>query len=331
MMNLKKIVVGCAGLLLLAGCERVLHFEDGGTRLRGLVVNAIAATDTLFAVSVSQAYLFKEVPALLYFDYWRYSMCPDSFYYDKAVRSDAEVELTVNGQERYILRYDEIHRNYVSDYTPRSGDRLELCVRAGEEEEAEEVTAETVVPASRKLEVLGCEKFYDKNWYSSSGELMDFSTDTVARITLRLTDPKGGDYYRLKVRSSSNPAPNDSWPVWRYSDIYTSGDIIFMDQQLEKAFGGWPAHFSNVFDDHLFDGKEYTFTVETRLRWGESPHAVIELQSITRDLYYYLKSAMLYRITDEDSYTESILIHSNVNNGWGILGGLGTQKQIVWF
>lgn len=119
--------------------------------------------------------------------------------------------------------------------------------------------------------------------------------------------------------------------ILQYSDIYTSSDVIFMDEQLTQSYGGWAAHFSNIFDDHLFDDKEYTFSVETHLRYGECPHEVIGLQPIKRDLCYYLKSMMVYRITDQDAYTEAIQIYCNINNGWGILGGLSTEKHIVYF
>ena len=43
----------------------------------------------------------------------------------------------------------------------------------------------------------------------------------------------------------------------------------------------------------------------------------IELQSITPDFYHYLNSVWIYRITDRDAYSETVLIHSNVDNGWG--------------
>ncbi|MCI6212860.1 DUF4249 domain-containing protein [Bacteroides heparinolyticus] len=329
-MGIRKIAKVCLSILiLLTGCEQVMDVEEGIGHGQGLMLNALAATDTVFTASVSRTFLFTEVPALSYLDYWEYAMHPDSFYYRDAMCSEAQVELSVNGKERYAMRYDAERYNYVSDYMPRSGDRLTLRVRV---DGMDEVSAQTVIPASQRLEVVGCEKFYAGK-YSTSGDLIDLAKDTIARITLRLIDPKSEtNYYRLKVRSIAydKPANDDSQIIFMYSDIYTSGDVIFMDERLSESYGGWPAYFSNVFDDHLFDGKEYTFSIETRLRFGERPHVVIELQSITRDLYYYLKSVMLYRIIFQDAYTEAVQIHSNVSNGWGILGAIGTEKHVLW-
>lgn len=116
-----------------------------------------------------------------------------------------------------------------------------------------------------------------------------------------------------------------------HNDIFSSADIIFKDEQLTKENRGWPAYFSNVFSDQLFNGREYEFTVESRLRKGTagSNYVVVELQSITGDLYSYLKSVMLYRITPQDSYTEPIMIYSNIEGGWGIFGGVSTDRHII--
>lgn len=328
-MDFRKLMAGCMVVLLTSGCEHVIEFQGDDSMLQGITVNALAIADTVFTAAVSRAYLFTEVPALDYMDYWEYESHPDAFYEKEAVLAGAEVELTVNGQDRYSMHYDPLHYNFISSYMPRNGDHLSLRVKA---EDMEPVSAETFVPAARRLEILNCEKFYEKG-HISSGSLSDMSQDTVARITLRLADPGNErNYYRLKVRSIAYDERADgSGEILQYSDIYTSSDVIFMDEQLTKEYGGWPAHFSNVFDDHLFDGKEYTFSVETRLRLGKNPHAVIELQSITRDLYYYLKSVMLYRVTDQDAYTEAVQIYCNVNNGWGIFGGMGMEKHIISF
>ena len=326
-MNFRTLMIGCMSVLIVWGCEHVIDFQEDDSKLQGITINALAVTDTVFTASISRAYLFTEVPALNYMDYWEYETRPDPFYEKEAVMSEAEVELTVNGQEKYTMRYTPLHFNYTSDYIPKSGDHIALRVKA---DGLEPAFAETVVPGIQQLEVLSCEKYYEKG-HTSSGSLSDMSQDTVAHITFRITDPGNeSNYYRLKVRSIAyDKRADDSEEILQYSDIYSSSDVIFMNEQLTKSYGGWAAYFSNVFDDHLFNGQKYTFSIETRLRLGEHPHAVIELQSITRDLYYYLKSIMLYRITDQDAYTEAIQIHCNINNGWGILGGMETEKQII--
>jgi hypothetical protein len=326
-MKLKNIGIGCLVILLFAECEHVMDFNENATTA-GIVINALATPDTVFTASISRSYLFTDVPAIDYPDYWDYALHPDSFYYNNAVLSKAEVELTVNKKNKYAMTFDAKHHNYTSNYSPQAGDYIVVNVK---DSDMQTVSAETTVPGTQQLEIVNYEKYYDKASVLSNS-LSDMAKDTVVRITLRLTDPANeNNYYRLKVRSIGEDKNTDGTPSFRFSDIYTSSDIIFMDERLTKSYGGWPAHFSNVFDDHLFNGKKYTFTVETRMRFGNNPHAVIELQSITKDFYYYLRSVMLYRVTDQDSYSEAIQIYSNVNSGWGILGGLNAEKHVVDF
>ena len=42
-------------------------------------------------------------------------------------------------------------------------------------------------------------------------------------------------------------------------------------------------------------------------------------------------SVWIYRITDRDAYSETVLIHSNVDNGWGIVGALATERHTIRF
>ena len=72
-------------------------------------------------------------------------------------------------------------------------------------------------------------------------------------------------------------------------------------------------------------------TIESRLRQGTSRRIEVELQSLTRDFYYYVKSCELYRITEQDDYSEPIQIHSNVTDGWGIFGGTASDGFVLHF
>ncbi|MBQ2563177.1 MAG: DUF4249 family protein, partial [Muribaculaceae bacterium] len=96
-------------------------------------------------------------------------------------------------------------------------------------------------------------------------------------------------------------------------------------------FSDWEAGFSNVFDDHLFNGENYTFTVETRKRYGDNAHVELELQSLSRDMYYFLKSYLLFRISTDDVYMTPVGLHSNIANGWGIFGTLSYDTHVIYY
>lgn len=242
---------------------------------------------------------------------------------------DADVFLTVNGNYHGQMVYDEFTYTYKSSYVPKEGDKL--CMRV-ETDSFPAAESEIHIPYGRKMQLVSWEKVYSSNKDRVvEDQMYDYmGQDTVVRITLRIMDPEVvQDYYRLKVRGYALSSYSDGSVAYIHNDIYTSADIIFKDEQLNKGYRGWPAYFSNVFPDQLFNGKEYEFTVESRLRKGDAGtnYIVVELQSITKELYYYLKSAMLYRITDQDAYTEPIMIYSNIDDGWGILGGVSSCRQ----
>lgn len=326
-MRIKQIVLTLLLAPLLCGCEHIIDFNDSGEKYDYICANALAVPGHEFTVSVSRTSLFTDVPPLSgYKDFLAMLRGQASISdIEDFLLPKAEVKLTVNGQQEYALHYDEERGTFSCPYMPTEGDALSLHVEADGYPAAQ---SETVIPQSQRLEVLGSEKYYSKrDWASSS--MSDLAADTLMRLTLRINDPAGErNYYRLKVRSVGEDI---GYEGWTYSDIYSSSDAIFMDDDLTEAFGGWPARFSNVFDDRLFDGQAYTLTVESRMRLATTTYVVVELQSLTPDLYRYLKSFMRYRIMEQDAYTESVQIYSNVSGGWGIVGGLAGDRHVVPF
>ncbi len=308
-----------SSILFLTSCEKIIEFEGEITNPK-ITVNAVATPDTVFVAGISRELFFTDV---IPEKSWE-SLYPDF------VLEDAEATITVNGRDIYTMQYNPENLNYVSTYIPAEGDEILMNVSAPD---LEPVQSRVVVPVKGELEILKKEVLYSEN-YIVFDDWMDIAAlDTIMRITAKITDPPGeSNYYRLKVRSIGYFLDTSSGDDgYRMSDVFSSADVIFKDERLVKRYWGWPAGFSNVFDDHLFDGKEYTFTIESRMRWGSDQHVVVEFQSITRELYNYLKSVMLYRITDQDSYTESIQIYSNVNGGYGILGAVNGEKHVLYF
>ena len=204
-------------------------------------------------------------------------------------------------------------------------------------------------------------------WNGTDWQYLSGDIDTVAYVTLKLHDiPGAKSYYRLIVSTlswyhlyrgdhwdwappndSSNPFPsddpNDGWLegggfieippwgpfVWHKNDIYRSEDVLFRDDRLVRGFSGWRARFSNVFDDRLFADGEYIVEVETPIMRGSDRKLRVELQSLSGDYYQFWRSWMVYRITADDDFAESIYIHSNVNNGFGIIGAVNSDVHLM--
>jgi len=322
-------------LLSMAGCEKIIEFDQGNILIDGITINALAVSDTVFTASISKAFPFYSMKALEGDVFWIYDGSLEGqyeqLYKDSALIKDAIVQLSVNDTQQYKMTYDSDTYTYKSTYIPKGGDRLMMSVESIDFPIAK---SEIQIPHSQKIEIISYEKTYSpNNDRIVEGDMFDYmGQDTIARITLKIYDPaQSQNFYRLKVRGYALSYYDNGDLAYMHNDIYTSEDAIFKDVQLDKGYRGWPAYFSNVFSDQLFNGKEYEFTVESRLRKGDpgTNHMVVELQSITKELYYYLKSTMLYRITPQDAYTEPILIYSNIENGWGILGGVNTDRHVI--
>ena len=249
---------------------------------------------------------------------------------------------------------------YESDYIPKEGDKISLYAEGyadSTKTSYEKVSSKVVIPKKPKVDILDVEYEYrdfDYEWNGMGHVAMLGEIDTIVRIKLKLYDNLAEhNYYRLKVRTYSwyhkergyrwdwTPQigffpdgdyveiPPSGPYVWHLNDIYQSDDILFRDERLVRGFSAWAPKFSNVFDDRQFKGGEYIVEVETRLCRGVDRKLRIEFQSLTSDYYRYLKSFELYRITSDDDFAENIYIHSNVNNGFGIVAGINSDVHMM--
>ena len=333
---------------LFCSCEKTLPFETQEQIGNELVLNSAVVADTTLTVTVSRAFPLSKIPLWEHYTFWQMETSEDTLDYKWAVIDDAKVEATVNGERRYGFIYDEKNLYYKSDYIPKEGDRIEINVHSDLYGDS---GASVTVPMKQSIEIIDHKVLLDNSFNGVLDESTDTydscTTDTVMHITCSIHDPSGPNYYRLMVRSIGNQRLNSkealahaesmgvdisrSDGLFR-SDIFFSDDPVFIDHSLPEAYGGWPAYFSNVFDDHLFDGQSLTFSVRIRERmYVNNPRVYVELQSLSRDFYYYLKSIQLYRIFQHSDYSEPIQIYSNVENGWGIIGGLSGYRQVVPF
>ena len=308
-------------LILLSACEKTLEFNDEITDPK-LTIGALANTDTTFMVYLYQSAFFLDVQS--------FTLAP----FD--LPSQATVQLSVNGAAFYNIPLDVSENIFISDYRPSINDRLSLTVSC---EGFETITTQTTVVERPLFEIIDHYIFYSKSpeKMMSDGLMhpIDFwGTDSVMNISCRITDPGNmKNFYRLSVRSIGSgkeiPLGADDWALAK--DIFSSDDILFIDKNVSTSINGWPEHFSNVFDDSLFDGKEYSFTVESRQRDAEYTWVEIELQHVSEDFYKYLKSIELAQCSANDIYAEPVNIFSNVENGYGILGSLSGSKYCILF
>lgn len=343
-------------LSLVAGlqqaCESTLPLDDlSKQETEGIAVSALLNPDSTFHAYVTRAYLYTDKPLFTYyvnedvnehfFEEYYEGLKRGELYGDvdshttanfkASALADAKVELLVNGEKSFRMQYDTAALCFRSDYIPAAGDRVRLQVT---DSNGQTTVAESEVPQAQKLEVLSMER--EERALDRDGLKEYKYLGYVVKFKLRLTDPDNEkNYYRLKVRGASE-GTIALMQGYRYvNDYYMSDDLIFRDERLTQEWAGWDAYFSDVFDDSLFDGKQYTFNIEAYALGKDkpeiSPNYIIELQSLSEDYYLYLKSMMLYRVSASDVFSEGIYIHSNNEGGWGILGAQhGEEHILLW-
>ena len=329
---IKKLITYIVLLALLCACEETIPFNESVQN--EINIFALAVTGQNFKAYISHNLPIDQGPNFYYLDYSSFCDETETFFKEELVMENANAIIRVNGSASYPLTFNQSELYYRCDYIPNEGDVIEIQVRA---EGYPEASAQTKVNKSLELSDLQYSVYYDEaaskeehEWMKRFSDYDVYGADSVMAISFSFQDPAGAkNYYRLKVRSVGEYLGFLNDTCYCVSDVFTSTDPIFHDSQLIKGYGSWEPYFSNVFDDHLIDGDQYTVNVHSRKRAESPSYTIIELQSISRDLYYFLKSMQLYRISTDDVYSTPIGIYGNIDNGWGIFGSVSKNTYVI--
>lgn len=324
--------------IVLIGCERVIPFAQHDTESK-LIISALASPDTTISIFLNKSIFFLNDSITS--DIWE-SKPPFCV-------QDADITLCVNKSKKYTMHFDLKEKMYISNYRPKIGDSISIEVIHNN---FEKVTSNTTIKSMAKFEIESYYHYYNKSTESGCEQVYNNGepcTDTLMSINCKINDPKGEkNYYRLQVRSTEGQVMGKAPKNERAysSNLFYSDNIIFYDKNRSSSIEGFPSYFSNVFDDSLFDGKEYQFNVKARqlnsyyntyyfpgepipdslCTWIE-----INLQHISKDLYTYLKNMESIACAENDIYAEPISVHTNIQNGYGIFGSLTSKKYILEF
>lgn len=345
--------------VLFSACEKEVEFDSPDAEMTtNLALNAIAVEGEPLRVYLNHTYPVGKEPKMNIG--YQYAFTGDDAemdyqseqYYKRTAILNADVQAVVNGNQTFSMTLANDSMGYLCDYRPKANDHIE--VKAGG------VYVETTIPSKPQIEVLRHEVL-GNNPYKQMG-MLSYDTDTIMRITCRINDAGSGQYFRLRVRGerkiivSTNEWSDgvivdhhNDFEFLLMQDIYFSDDELFVDNRLSTGFGGWPENFSNVFGNTLISGTGRTFTIDSPKPsaniglydpWTENmkklldepdvpARVMVELQAISPELYRYLKSVELYRVTESDAFSEPVQIYSNVQNGWGIFGSLSSDRVFI--
>jgi Domain of unknown function (DUF4249) len=81
--------------------------------------------------------------------------------------------------------------------------------------------------------------------------------------------------------------------------------------------------------DETFNGKNITLTANFDQYGGSYSHYALEVTSLSKSTYRYLKSVSLQQNTNGDPFAEASIVYSNITNGFGIVGAANKKISFV--
>ena len=331
-----QILTGLLVVILCTSCEKDIEFT-GETEEPMLVINSFITPDSVITANITKSKFFLDEN-------------DDSGNFITV--ENAEVRIYVNDVFKEKMSYVS-NGNYKASFAPIIGETIKLEASAPGLNTA---WCETKMEDAAQIIVLDSTSKTMESYPIDNGNYYNVSEaeaeDTIGYdykirydFSLHFKDQESGqNYYRLLVKlvTTYDGNQNSENYDFDFTDIVSGENADSEDNFSNESI--YPNTY-HVFSDELFNGKEYPlkFSATTeQLEYfpeyasimGSQPtlKIVVELQSISKSYYLYLKSRPSCDM--EDIFAEPIQIHSNVHDGIGILGSYtscGTKELTLSF
>jgi len=252
---------------------------------------------------------------------------------------NAEVKLFVDGELSEILTYREPLPNpydygnsqsylskYISTQFPEAGKEYSIEV---ELDGMKKVRGSTLLPQIVPLIRIDTQRVIISEY--------DYSYPSLKTKLVFKDPPETENFYRIAIRQASGYYPGDRFlpydpeiPVLisRYNvNWLDSDDPLLFPREEEGLFDNFEGNEYLIFNDEKISGKEYELKFNLSFDglipdpdYYEFFHYEIQLQSISKELYYFLRSSASQRYNDGDLFIEPVIIFSNITNGLGVFG-----------
>lgn len=311
-------------------CEKDIEFKGDVTDPM-LVMNALLTPDSVVSLHLSQSrFVLGEIAPFNYVD-------------------NAKVSLFVNGELKEQLSHIE-NGIYKGSYFPKTGDEIKIEITG---DQFNKLTSRAVIPGKPHVAVTDSTVTIREEEYTNP-----YQSNTVTKFTsrnlqlqLKLTDPAHEENYYY-VNASQYLFDEGLLISERKLDIKLSevlkNNISDSGNLFQDLFGdeGEESKTDNLFSDVFMDGKDIIFdfslydTLESATyvdgemvddgnNYGKelTVEYIIEIGEISKDMYQYLISGnKALNAEDYGPFTEPVMIHTNVENGIGILGAYNTYR-----
>ncbi len=219
--------------------------------------------------------------------------------------ADAEVQLLKDGNVIANLAFDINTSRYIAPLDEAI--TLEQATYRLEVRHSQFETAFSEQQMPQKVDILGGEYERDRN-------LGEFDADIIG---VEFQDiPNQDNYYLLEafeiVEQNNGTERFDRiylYPLFDLSEQAQNGGIIF--------------------DDAAFDGNEYRIEAESSRSLRNDAKILLLLKSISRDRYLLERSLDLYRNAEGNPFAEPVVVHDNIEGGYGIFTASAVDTEIL--
>ena len=319
-----KYIILLSAFGFLISCEKEIEF-NGDIVKPLVVVNSFLTTDSVVKAHLSKSKFFLS----------------NKSFFDSI--TNATVSIFVNGTLKENLMHQKFGL-YQGTYIPKTGDSIRLVVKVPQYDG--DVVSSTRI--QNKSNILSVDttltfQFKDSIYYDKevAGHIYYYYCDIKMRIRDNASET---NFYRLVAKKQQLSIPG--YPVWNQGYFISfklegfenqSGNLIDFLEDSES----WQDE--HLIPDELFNGKELMLKFRTdfatiKLKPGyehlsflkEGNESLrINLQTISKDLYFYLKSKRAAQNIADGFFAEPVQIFNNIRNGLGILGAQTNNEYLL--
>lgn len=290
---MNKIIIGFAGLLLLAACEKEIELKAEEAEPRIVVNSIFSENDTIWVhLSESRNILYEE---------------------ELPIIEGATVKLLdedINEIGEFI--YDSEGRYYCPDVFPTAGNVYRLTAeKAG----FNEINASSETPSIISISSIDTSAAPSNQLEFNISFMDDASQKNYYGVSIVLNGVYMDEFGEEQMFES---------PYFSTKEIYVinGGESVDGNKYALEFF----------FSDEGFNGQMIEFTGYQFLDDFIEPgsYFVVGLKSLSEDLYKYNLSYSKYLETQGSPFAEPVQVYSNINHGFGIFGGSSTYRDTIW-
>ncbi|OQP58739.1 DUF4249 domain-containing protein [Niastella populi] len=149
------------------------------------------------------------------------------------------------------------------------------------------------------------------------------SWQAKATVSVQLhDDPAVQNYYRVRlylIREWVDANGNGGrQKIEQYFEVEEANLSLFTDATSNNFFT----------TDALFNGRSPRFIFRANTD-GAFKKMLVEITSLSQNSYNYLNSTFMAQEKNEDGFSEKVIVFNNIQNGFGIVGGVAQREYLL--